>query len=74
MILNLKEVNKNVFYKKFKMDTIFTSRKLLFKGAFIATIDLKDLGRRLFTSFPQVCSERTRPDDLLSIQGLQAFR
>lgn len=70
LILNLKEVNKTVICKIFKMDTIYTTRELLFKGAIIAAIDLKDVytHQRLLKTFPQICSEMTRPGCLLSIQ------
>ena len=42
LILNLKDLNKSVAYHHFKMDTFLTTIKLVTKGCFMATVDLKD--------------------------------
>ena len=43
MILNLKCVNKDIAYHHFKMDTLQTVLKLVTKGCFMASVDLKDV-------------------------------
>ena len=40
MILNLKEFNKNVDYKKFKMETLKSALNLVTKNCWMASIDL----------------------------------
>lgn len=42
MILDLSELNKNVEYHKFKMDTFQNSTRLVTKDCFMASIDLRD--------------------------------
>ena len=42
LILNLKELNKSVVYHHFKMDTLNTIISLMQKGAYMASVDLKD--------------------------------
>ena len=42
VILNLKELNQQVDYHHFKMDTIHTCVELLTKGAYMASLDLRD--------------------------------
>ncbi|XP_040196642.1 uncharacterized protein LOC120929333 [Rana temporaria] len=42
LILNLKILNKSIRYKKFRMDSIYSVRKLLPSGCFLASIDLRD--------------------------------
>ncbi len=42
MILNLKNVNSYVEYKKFKMDTLWTAIKLMTPNCYMASIDLSD--------------------------------
>ena len=42
MILDLSELNKNVEYHHFKMDTFQTTIQLVYKGCFMASIDLRD--------------------------------
>ena len=42
MILNLKPLNEFVSYYHFKMDTIYTTLKLMRPGCFMASVDLKD--------------------------------
>lgn len=42
MILNLKELNKNIPYCHFKMDTLQTALSLVTKNCYMASIDLKD--------------------------------
>ena len=42
MILNLSELNKNLTYYHFKMDTFETVTQLLTKDCFMASLDLKD--------------------------------
>ena len=41
MILNLKELNKNVQYHHFKMDTFATALNLIKQNSFIASVDLR---------------------------------
>ena len=41
-ILNLKQFNLNAEYHRFKMETFLIALKLIFKGCFMASIDLKD--------------------------------
>ena len=43
LILNLKQVNKNIEYHQFKMDSIITVLNLITKGCLMASIDLKDV-------------------------------
>ena len=42
MILNLKSLNEEIKYQHFKMDTLQTALKLVTKGCYMASIDLKD--------------------------------
>lgn len=42
MILNLRELNKNIDYQHFKMDTFETALKLVTEDCYMASIDLKD--------------------------------
>lgn len=42
MILNLKDLNTNLTYHHFKMDTFLSASKLVTKHCFMASIDLKD--------------------------------
>ena len=42
LILNLKQLNKNIEYHHFKMDSINTILNLITKDCFMASIDLKD--------------------------------
>ena len=42
MILNLKNLNQNVTYEHFKMETLQTALKLVTPGCYMASIDLKD--------------------------------
>ncbi|XP_066439008.1 uncharacterized protein [Eleutherodactylus coqui] len=42
MIVNLKPLNTCVKYRKFKMESISSTIKLITKGAYMASIDLKD--------------------------------
>ena len=42
MILNLKPLNKFVYYHHFKMDTFRTALKLIRPGCFMASVDLKN--------------------------------
>lgn len=42
IILNLKEFNKSVKYQHFKMDTLNVALKLVNKGSFMASVDLRD--------------------------------
>ena len=42
MILDLSELNKNVEYHHFKMDTFQTTIQLVYKDCFMASIDLRD--------------------------------
>ena len=42
LILNLKILNKSIRYKRFRMDSIYSVRKLLPAGCFLASIDLRD--------------------------------
>jgi len=42
LIFNLKELNTFVLTKKFKMENIFNAMKLINKGDFLSTLDLKD--------------------------------
>jgi len=41
-ILNLKELNKNVTYHHFKMDSLYTALRLVTKGCFMTSLDLTD--------------------------------
>ena len=42
MILNLKQLNSFVEYHHFKMDTLTTAIKMMRKGCYMASVDLKD--------------------------------
>ena len=42
LILNLKEVNKNVVYRHFKMDNLKTAPNIMRQNCFMASIDLND--------------------------------
>ena len=42
LILNLKSLNQNVTYHHFKMDTLHSILKLVKKGCWMASVDLKD--------------------------------
>ena len=42
MILNLKQLNENVEYKKFKMDTLESIVRLMRKDCFMCSLDLKN--------------------------------
>ena len=42
MILDLSELNLNITYHHFKMDTLETAIKLIFRGCYMTSIDLKD--------------------------------
>jgi len=42
MILNLKELNKFIVYRHFKMDSLKTVTDLMTQGCFMASIDIKD--------------------------------
>ena len=42
LILNLKQLNKNIEYHHFKMDSINTILNLIIKDCFMASIDSKD--------------------------------
>ena len=42
LILNLKQLNKNIEYHHFKMESINTILNLITKDCFMASIDLKD--------------------------------
>ena len=42
LILNLKQLNKNIEYLHFKMDSINTILNLVTKDCFMASVDLKD--------------------------------
>lgn len=42
MILNLKEFNQYVQYHKFKMETFETTLKLISKGCYMASVDIRD--------------------------------
>lgn len=42
MILNLKHLNKEITHHHFKMDTLQSALRLITKGCFMASIDLKD--------------------------------
>ena len=42
MILNLKKLNKVSEYNHFKMDTLKTALNLIYPGAFMAKLDIKD--------------------------------
>ena len=55
MILNLKQLNKEITYHHFKMDTLQTALKLITQNCFMASIDLKDA----YYSVP-ICQEDKR--------------
>ena len=42
MILNLKELNKFVVYRHFKMDSLKSVTDLMTQGCFMASVDIKD--------------------------------
>ena len=42
MILNLKELNKSIVYRHFKMDSLKTVTDLMTQGSFMASVDIKD--------------------------------
>ena len=42
MILNLKELNKSIVYRHFKMDSLKTVTDLMTQGCFMASVDIKD--------------------------------
>ena len=42
LILNLRKLNQNVTYHHFKMDTLASAIKLMRKGCFMASVDLRD--------------------------------
>jgi hypothetical protein len=42
MILNLKDLNKNVLYRHFKMDSIWTAIGLMKPDCYMTSVDLKD--------------------------------
>ena len=42
MILNLKNLNQNITYKHFKMETLQTALKLVTPNCYMASVDLKD--------------------------------
>ena len=42
MILNLKELNKSIVYRHFKMDSLKTATDLMTQGCFMASVDIKD--------------------------------
>ena len=42
MILNLKELNKFIVYRHFKMDSLKTVTDLMTQGCFMASVDIKD--------------------------------
>ena len=42
LILNLKEFNKNVVYRRFKMDNLKTAVNMMMQNCFLASIDLSE--------------------------------
>jgi len=55
LILNLKQLNKSVEYKHFKMETIYSVIKLIRKNAYMIKIDIKDA----YYSIPiDVCDQK----------------
>ena len=42
LILNLKNINKHVIYRYFKMDTLYTALGMMRKNCYMASIDLTD--------------------------------
>ena len=42
MILNLKELNKFIVYRHFKMDSLKTVKDLMSQGCYMASVDIKD--------------------------------
>ena len=42
MILNLKNLNQDIEYNHFKMDTLLVALTLITPGCYMASIDLKD--------------------------------
>ena len=42
MSMNLKSLNENIKYKKFKMETVQTALQLITQNSYFASIDLRD--------------------------------
>ena len=54
LILNLKQLNKNIEYHHFKIDSINTILNLITKDYFIVSIDLKDANFRKFSTILKI--------------------